>query len=50
MVYAGRCAGTLSPRGRSEAEALRHACEVAAAMGMLGEGPGDVLRLVPGDV
>jgi hypothetical protein len=34
-VYAARDGGTLSARGRSEAEALRHACEVAAAMGML---------------
>jgi hypothetical protein len=50
MVYAARGAGTLTARGRSEAEALRHACELAAAMGMLGEGPGDVLRLVPGDL
>src|SRR5262245_54192752 len=32
---AARGAGTLSARGRSEAEALRHAYETATAMGML---------------
>jgi hypothetical protein len=36
MVYAARGASTLSARGRSEAEALRHVCDLAAAMGMLG--------------